>query len=421
MTLGEDPKLKVNRIMIPYIPFTEVLFQASGSFCNGKNYKWTMSYVKYQSIISYLPAALIYYVVNPMKAGDRIKLEKTDVYNISKFVSDFETYYTNFDHRNLIMILVESLESWPLEKDIDGVNVVPNLRNLIVKDHVLYCDKIKSQTLSGNSGDGQMIVNTGLLPIAEGVACMNYGNNVYPNIAHLYENSTIVNPWPHIWNQDTMTVRYSYRNVVEPTDNKWEDLDVFNSLKNVLKICTKPSCTMAVTVSTHVPFDRINQFVDFSEKSPNIISKYLNCLSYTDNCLGELINDIESDTILENSTIVITGDHTVFKPIMFNEFVDYLNKEELSCAHGSNYCPLIIYSPEIEGNIHVTDTCYQMDVFPTILNLIGAEDYFWHGFGVNVMDSVARHNRPITEEEAYRLSDLMIRSDYFRNYYGKEQ
>ena len=84
----------------------------------------------------------------------------------------------------------------------------------------------------------------------------------------------------------------------------------------------------------------------------------------------------------------------------------------------SNYCPLIIYSPEIEGNIHVTDTCYQMDVFPTILNLIGAEDYFWHGFGVNVMDSVARHNRPITEEEAYRLSDLMIRSDYFRNYYN---
>lgn len=87
-------------------------------------------------------------------------------------------------------------------------------------------------------------------------------------------------------------------------------------------------------------------------------------------------------------------------------------------ADRDTFTPLIIYSPEIEGNIQVTDICYQMDIFPTILHLIGAEDYYWHGFGVNLLDSAARNNRPCTEQEAYRLSDLTIRSDYFRTYIG---
>ena len=77
------------------------------------------------------------------------------------------------------------------------------------------------------------------------------------------------------------------------------------------------------------------------------------------------------------------------------------------------FTPLIIYSPQIKENVQVTDTCYQMDIYPTILHLIGCKDYYWKGFGVNLMDSVARHNRPITEQEAYELSDKLIRSNYF--------
>lgn len=61
----------------------------------------------------------------------------------------------------------------------------------------------------------------------------------------------------------------------------------------------------------------------------------------------------------------------------------------------------------------LTDTCYQMDIFPTILHLIGCEDYYWKGFGVNLLDSVARNNRVITEHEAFILSDKVIRANWF--------
>ena len=50
---------------------------------------------------------------------------------------------------------------------------------------------------------------------------------------------------------------------------------------------------------------------------------------------------------------------------------------------------------------------------PTIMSLMGCESYFWQGVGVNLLDQEARHNRRFNEREAYRLSDIIIRSNYF--------
>ena len=57
-----------------------------------------------------------------------------------------------------------------------------------------------------------------------------------------------------------------------------------------------------------------------------------------------------------------------------------------------------------------------MDVFPTILHLIDCEDYYWNGFGVNLLDLTARQYRPITESDAYELSDKLIRSNSLKSH-----
>ena len=127
--------------------------------------------------------------------------------------------------------------------------------------------------------------------------------------------------------------------------------------------------------------------------------------------MGVLLNNINVDSVLMNSTIVITGDHTIFKESTLKEY--HSHNMDIKLPHES-FCPLIIYSPGIESNIHVTDTCYQMDIYTTIMHLIGCEEYYWKGFGVNLTDSAARHNRPISEQEAFVLSDKLIRSNYFK-------
>ena len=392
-----------------YIPFYEIYKQATDDGAlpqpNFMDY-----YIKSQSIISDLIAINIYYLCNTNSPGDIIQLSNTEKESILPYIYPSTTQL--LPTKNLIVIIVESLEDWPLHHAIENKEIAPYLTKLKQKEHILYCDKIKCQTLGGNSADGQMIINTGLLPTQNGVACMLYGNNVYPNFAHFYKHSILVNPWPKIWNQDTMSIRYSYTQKIEPLASQWEDAQVLETSYKQLQNSKYPVCLMAITVSTHAPFNRVRNN-KIQTKAPSVLNRYMQCLNYTDSCIEVFMKNIVSDSVLSKSTIVITGDHTIFKPAMLRKISNYAEDQNLSIASGDNYCPLIIYSPQIAGNIHVTDTCYQMDIFPTILYLIGCEDYYWKGFGVNLMDSIARHNRPISEQEAYELSDKLIRSNYF--------
>lgn len=395
---------------LAYVPFNNIYEEATHGNTTINNTSIIEHYIKQQSILSGFIAVNIYHMFNCNVAGDIISLSKEDVLSIKPYI------YTNTANpcpkNNLIVILVESLEDWPLHNTIENQKIAPYLSMLKQQEHVLYCNKIKCQTLRGNSGDGQMIVNSGLLPIQKGVACMHYGDNKYPNFAHFYSNSILVNPWPKIWNQDTMSVRYSYSQKIEPKSEVWEDAHVFETSLNYLRNVDTPACLMAITISTHCPFNRVRNY-KIQTTAPVILNRYMQCLNYTDSCIASFMKCILADSLLSKSTIVVTGDHTIFKPAMLSDFINYAKKQNLSIASGENYSPLIIYSPQIKGNIQITDTCYQMDIFPTILHLIGCEDYYWKGFGVNIMDSTARHNRPISEQEAYELSDKLIRSNYF--------
>lgn len=392
-----------------YIPFYQIYSETTNGIAT-INANFMEQYIRQQSILSDFIAINIYHMFNRNVAGHIISLSEEDIKSIRPYIgSDISN---PLPKNNLIVILVESLEDWPFHHAIENQEITPYINKLTQQEHVLYCDKIKCQTLGGNSGDGQMIVNSGLLPIQNGVACMHYGDNKYPNFAHFYPNSILVNPWPKIWNQDTMSVRYSYTQKVEPNSGEWEDAKVLETSIEHLKNVKTPTCLMAITVSTHSPFNRIRNN-KIQTKAPSILNRYMQCLNYTDSCIANFMNDVLTDSLLSQSTIVITGDHTIFKPVMLNDFYNYAKEQNLSIVSGDNYCPLIIYSPRISENIHVADTCYQMDIFPTILHLIGCEDYYWKGFGVNLMDSVARHNRSISEKEAYNLSDKLIRSNYF--------
>ena len=369
------------------------------------------TYVYEQSILSYFPSSVIAFVRD---CGKKVELTARDVSLVEKLTnSETNNIHIEPTH-SVIIILVESLESWVINQCIDGVELTPFLNKLTSSQKVLYCDKIKSQTLAGNSGDGQMIVNSGLLPLKHGAACMSFYSNVYPNIANLYSSSYTINPWPYIWNQTVMSKRYGYKQLLEPAPNEeWQDADVLNESSKVIDNVTSKFCVMAITVSMHSPFNRISNRLDLSNHTPDLLQKYMECVNYTDKCIEYFVSCQLNDSTRENTTIVITSDHTIFKSAVLTDFVGYATQQNLSIAAKENYCPLIVYSPQIDGNVQIDELCYQMDIFPTILHLIGCEDYYWKGFGVNLLDSVARNNRPITEEEAFILSDKIIRANYF--------
>ena len=107
------------------------------------------------------------------------------------------------------------------------------------------------------------------------------------------------------------------------------------------------------------------------------------------------------------------GDHIIFDPNMRSTFATYCAENNLDYDVNNAHTAIITYSPNIDEKHIIKDKAYQMDAYPTILHLIGCENYYWKGLGVNLLDSVGRSNRPITEQDAYILSDKLIRANYF--------
>lgn len=386
-----------------------------------KEYIHKFSIISYSASVISLPLFCNYYKSHLPEYVNVEIISYKDKEEIKKFIGQNKK---NQPTTNLIVILVESFESWTItpSNKIAGIEITPTINKLLKRSNILYANHIRSQVKHGVSGDGQMIVNTGLLPIYSGAACMLYGNNIYPNFGHFYPHSITVCQGLDTWNQKNVNTSYGidscYVNLTYEKQYSWiPDSIVFQDACSKFTSRRYPFYMQVITEATHSPFTT-NYFKTLSlpHEMPKNMQNYLSCLHYTDSCLGNFIDTLEKYDYFRTGTLVITGDHTIFKQNMLSNFTEYAKTEDLSIKDGYNFTPLIIYSPSIEGNIQVTDTCYQMDIYPTIMHLIGCEDYYWKGFGVNLLDSAARHNRPITEQEAYRLSDLMIRSNYFETY-----
>ena len=376
-------------------------------------------YIKNYSIISYFPSCFVYSIL--LTKEEHVQLSDSQKREISRYIQETDVDSPIIPKTNLIFILFESLESWPIDSVCEYA-YMPCLQQLRQQEHVLYVDKLHSQVRHGVSADGQLIDVTGLLPVLDGATCRLYGKNEFPNYANFYSNSSIVNPATGTWQQSVATYSYHFKELIEPQGGKrWGDEEVLKTLTEYALQQDSNFCVLGITISSHMPFTYGSTHPKHVvEGMPNIMSAYLNCLAYTDSCIGVLLNAIQESPLADNTTIVISGDHTIFRS-QNAEMDKFARENGIPMQTGHTFTPLIIYSPKIEGNIQVTDTCYQMDIFPTILHLIGAEDYYWHGFGVNLLDSAARNNRPCTEQEAYRLSDLIIRSDYFRTMEGKAE
>lgn len=313
---------------------------------------------------------------------------------------------------NLIVILFESLEGWVFEDFSQSETIVPNLRKLSRNSHSLFAPCVESQVLQGNSGDGQMIILTGLLPVRFGAACCLYGSNYYPNYAHFFKNSEIINPSPGAWNQGVVTSSYGFDRLIDIPEN---DSVIVDALLREVDKSKSPSFYLAITMASHSPFP-INGYKipELSPDMPSVLRDYITCINFTDEAIGRIIDMIETDNKWKNSTLVIIGDHTVFRKPMLDQFHDYACLENLSIKEKVNYVPLIIYSPKIETNVTISEICYQMDVYPTIMSLIGCRNHYWKGFGKDLLSQ--DENRILEVDECFSLSDKLIRNDYFSKY-----
>jgi len=300
---------------------------------------------------------------------------------------------------NLLIIIVESWESWVFNhKDLDGQYVMPKIQQIMREHPYLLANKVTPQVRHGVSADGQMIINTGLLPLIDGAACMLYGENSYPNLSHFYSSSANIDACNRAWNGNVTSKSYHYQQHLAPQDESWWMENTTAPLaKDFILNHKQSACVQVITIGSHSPFCFIPESeylhtLHFADSVDELSSRYMQSINWMDYHIGTLLEKLDTDGLFNNTTIVMTGDHTFHR-------------------EGEYYCPLLIFSPNIQNTKTINDIVYQMDVYPTILSLIGQSNHYWNGFGIDLSSDT--QSRAISIEQASLISDKLIRMNYF--------
>ena len=373
----------------------------------GKSSFWgftDIDYVKRTSVLHCLVYDSIVLVKMPFVSNE-YQMTTQDIEDANILFNSIQV--TNPETR-LYIILFESLETWAVSPF-----ATPALQSFIDShENILWAKRVIKQTKAGISGDGQMIVNTGVLPVAEGVTSFQYPTNIFPSLSEQYDDPALILPGDlGTWNQKRMSDAYGINTNYQV--RSCLDADTFDVLLSKYK---EHPFILTITIASHTPFIDCSQFspLSFTQEVPELFENYLNCVHYTDSSLSAFLSMVDSDPLLKESTIVITGDHTIFDSTLRQSFDSYCQDIIGSSPLANPYCPLVIYSPNIPKKKIIEEEAYQMDIYPTILNVIGCEDYYFKGFGKNLMGTDSL--RTYSQEEAFALSDKLVRSNYFDTY-----
>ena len=325
-------------------------------------------------------------------------------------------------NKNIIIIIVESLLSFPTARSINGVEITPNL-NKLTRDGAYYNNNMSSQVKLGESSDGQFIYLNGLLPQNKGITIYDYFNNKFQALPCILkkENKEIqcemtIPTSSKTWRQDGICIKYGFDKLFSRKDYYQTNLNeswlndkqlfeyaFFNDCKRTL-----PFFSVILTSSTHSPYIKEfekNELVFPEEYSPEF-KNYLSNVHYMDKHLGIYINNLKKVHLYNNSIIFIVSDHTIS--------TSWLKCDKMNI---SNKIPFYIINPTVKINKPANYPMEQVDVFPTILDLLGLKSE-WRGVGKSLLTPEKELN---TKREIFRsknkqtISEIIISSNYFKN------
>lgn len=400
---------------------------------------------KYFSPIGYHVFDL-YTVYKDSKPYELNTEEKAEVDNFFKLKQENlpdNEYASMFKDKNLIVIQVESLESFVLGKEINNKEITPVMNNLV--NTGLYFPNIYEQVNEGTSSDADLMINTSMLPLRRGSTFFRYPNTTYNSLPLLlesegYETTAIHPDKGSFWNYIGGLTGIGFQNFIdefsfnlnERIGMGLSDESYFKQVVPMLKDMKNPFYTFTVTLTSHGPFDIPEEYRTLgldAELGSSELGGYFESLKYTDAAIGTFLELLEKEGLLDDTVVVIEGDHTgVHK--YYNHSIDKLsNTEEWYYDNGHPTVPFIIWAKDIETPKTFDTIGGQIDIMPTLLYTMGvpSEKYSNTALGRNLLNTnksfAVLNNKTIVGEElsdeekemylnSLELSDKMIRSNY---------
>ncbi len=320
--------------------------------------------------------------------------------------------------KNLIIIQVEALQEFLINKKFNGKEITPNLNKLIQES--AYFNNLYYQIGDGNTSDAEFLVNTSMYPLKSGSVNFRYPGNKYSSIPGIlkekgYDTLVFHANRPSFWNRSVMykslgfNTFHSNASYVQDEKVGWGLSDSSFFKQSISKIdINKPFYGLFITLSSHFPYNfdySSRSKLDPGEYKDSILGKYMIAQNYSDACIGEFIDELKAKGIYDKSVIVIYGDHYAIPKHDTDDFDKFLDIQYTDLNWTKiQKVPLIVHYPGVENGKVIDTTGGEIDIMPTIANLMGFEAPYAIGkdlFNTDTGYALLRNGSLVTDKYVY--------------------
>ncbi|MCU5208235.1 LTA synthase family protein [Bacillus paranthracis] len=373
----------------------------------------------------------VYDLTLQVKAGsqkalaDSSKLQETENYVKANESEPNPHMFGVAKGKNVIVVTLESLQTFLIGATVNGQEVTPFLNEFINKSY--YFDNFFHQTGQGKTSDSEFLIDTSLYPLNRGAVFFTHGNNDYTATPEILRQQGYFTSVFHannatFWNRNIMYSALGYDRYYNELDYKitpetnlnWglKDIEYFDQSVDILKTVDQPFYARFLTLTNHYPFtyDEDTKFIEPYNSGNGVFDRYIVTARYLDESIKKFIERLKAEGMYDDSIIVLYGDHYGISEKHNRAMAQFLEKDQITEFDTLNLqrTPLYIHVPgQTEGQT-ISKPTGQIDMKPTILNLLGIDTTNDIRFGHDMFSDeytgfvVLRDGSFITDKYAYK-------------------
>ncbi len=335
-----------------------------------------------------------------------------------------ETPFTVSDSEkpNIIVVQLESFQTSVIDHKVNGQELTPHLNAL--KEEAQFFPSFYHQTHEGRTSDAEFITLTSLYPLKSGSVYTQYAEeNEFSALPELLKNAGYDTAAMHafrkgFWNRDTVYENIGFNQFFSRPDFPNEqdigmavnDEAFLTTSVELAEQLTEPYFAFMVTLSSHTPYTIPEQFkeLDLTSYEDPLVKGYYETVHYVDGAVGTMIEQLKQKDMWDDSLIVFYGDHDSGLTQKDSEMAQELSaKTEIDLFELDRRVPLFIKLPHSKGGGINNSVGGQIDIAPTILDLIGIAPPYM--LGQSLMDDDS--NLTIFRDGAFRFEELYFKPD----------
>lgn len=289
---------------------------------------------------------------------------------------------------NLLVVQLESFESFPVGLSVEGQEVTPHLNRLAKESY--YFPNVYYQTARGNTSDAEFMLNNSLLPLRFASINWMYPENTYHSLPFMLSkrgySALAFHGYNKIyWNRVFMYPQLGFERFFSQDAFLKDDMvnlglsdeSFYRQSMDLLKEYPEPFYAQMVSLTSHHPFEMPaeHRILTLPETLPDYLQGYLHAVHYADKAVGSLLRILEERGLAGRTVLVIYGDHEGASLKHHKEIWQLLGRplpRDWQFASVSlQTVPLFIRVPGGATPGSIKRVGGQVDILPTLANLMG--------------------------------------------------